>query len=154
MTTQRRRCQHCRCYFRVCPKVKKHEYCRKAECQRARRRSYQKKRMESDAGYRADQKQAQKDWMKKSPDYWQNYRKNNPEYTAGNRDRQRVRNHLSESRPDIAKMNAISPKIFIESGRYTLLPVDEVAIAKMNALTVEIHLIPDSYKPCDSKLQR
>ena len=59
MKSERRRCKHCHCYFEVCPKVKKHEYCRKPECQKARKRAWQKRKMAEDETYRRDQKEAQ-----------------------------------------------------------------------------------------------
>jgi len=117
MRKGRRRCKHCHCYFEVCPKVEKHEYCRKPECQKARKRAWQKRKMAEDETYRRDQKQAQKDWCNNNPDYWEKYRSKNTKYTDRNRAQQKERNRiakgLSSDKPEsdkIAKMDALQAK--------------------------------------------
>ena len=59
MKKNMRRCQNCGCLFEVCNKVKKHEYCNKEKCQRARKRKWQKQKIKNDKTYRKDQKEAQ-----------------------------------------------------------------------------------------------
>lgn len=45
-----------------------------------RHSEWQKKRV-NDEDYRENQAQAHESWKRKNPDYWKNYRANNPEYT-------------------------------------------------------------------------
>ena len=147
-----RRCRNCGCLFKVCRKVKKHEYCHKKECQQARKRKWQREKLTNDAAYRQDQKTAQEDWINKNPDYWKNYRLNHPSYRDRNRVQQRIRNQAgrSKSAPDkksdlIAKMDAITPERTILSGKYQLVPATPDMIAKMDALIVEINAISGNY---------
>ena len=150
MKNKKRRCRHCGCLFEVCGKVKKHEYCKKKKCRKARKRRWQKEKMQRDAQYRNDQKQAQKDWMAKNPDYWKRYRDNHPEYTRRNKKAQRLRNRAilkKKSRiEEIAKMDAMSPEKFLKSGRYLLYHASSDDIAKMDAIMVEIKTISVDYK--------
>ena len=152
MEKKKRRCHHCGCLFEVCNKVKKHEYCNKKQCQKARKRKWQQEKMKNDEAYRQDQKAAQNDWANNNPDYWKNYRRNNKEYTNRNREQQRRRNRIkrADSAPDkesdpIAKMDALPHENNIISGKYELVPVAPGMIAKMDALIVEINTISDCY---------
>lgn len=119
MKKKMRRCKKCKCLFHVCTKVKKHEYCQKKECQRARKRRWQREKIKNDQQYRIDQKQAQKDWINATPEYWKEYRNNNPKYVLRNKQKQRQRNktHRKEA-PDetIAKMDALTQKNNVISG--------------------------------------
>jgi len=157
MKQSRRRCRHCGCNLEVCTKVKKHEYCTKPDCQKARKRAWQKKKMAEDAEYRRDQKEAQKIWRENNPHYWKKYRSENERYTEENRLRQRQRNRtqraLSTGRAkvgEVAKMDAIKGKNNTLSGRYELIPIAGKNIAKMDALIVKIDVIKDSYRFFDT----
>lgn len=148
MNRERRRCKHCHCYFEVCSKVKKHEYCRKPDCQKARKRAWQKRKMAEDETYRRDQKDAQKIWCTNNPDYWKNYRSENTEYTDRNRGQQKERNRMLRGKSSvklesgkIAKMDALPAKTETLSGRYQLTPLTTPDIAKMDAIIVEIDVI-------------
>lgn len=152
MKTKKRRCSHCKCLFLPCSKVKKHDYCSKKGCQLARKRNWQKSRLQSDPTYREDQRSAQKDWRSNTPDYWKKYRRKNEHYTEINRQKQRLRNSrrgrsdgVSTSAHKIAKMDALLPKNNIVSGRYKLVPFEPEVIAKMDAIIVEISTISDTY---------
>ncbi len=152
MKKVRRRCRHCGRLFEVCHKVRKHEYCNKKECQRARKRKWQQEKMKNDAVYRKDQKAAQEDWMKNNPDYWKNYRSNHKKYTDRNREQQQRRNRLKRAKSvstekscPIAKMDALSHEKIILSGKYQLIPMAPNMIAKMDALIVEINTISGNY---------
>jgi len=141
-------CRNCRCKFEICPRVKKHEYCKKPECQRARKSKWQRERRNNDEIYRKDQKEAQEIWIRNNPFYWKEYRSKNKEYAKQNREKQRVRNNLkrleSSQNPSIAKMDAIKPKSFNISGIYKLFPIGCDSIAKMDAIDVKITAISDS----------
>jgi hypothetical protein len=148
MRSQKRRCKHCRCFYEVCTKVKKHEYCKKEACQKARRGKWQKRKKADDQTYRLDQEEAQNTWLDKRPDYWKQYRASHPEYTDRNRNKQKERNRSGKVRTatesgfsEIAKMDALSDKKHLLSGRYRLIPLSGEKIAKMDALIVEIELI-------------
>ena len=152
MRREMRRCRHCGCLFQVCNKVKKHEFCNKEECQRARKRKWQREKMHNDADYRQDQKNAQEDWKNNNPDYWKNYRRDHEQYTDRNREQQRRRNQVrnAESAPvmtsePIAKMDALTQEKIILSGKYQLIPMVPDMIAKMDALIVEINTISSNY---------
>jgi hypothetical protein len=106
--------------------------------------------MKSDPVYRANQKQSQADWLSNHEDYWKRYRAEHPEQTARNRALQKVRNKLRHSPRGvgmdasmIAKMDTSkTDKSFTESympGSFWLVP----SIAKMDAIKVYLHMIPD-----------
>ena len=147
-----RRCQNCCCLFEVCNKVKKHEYCGKKKCQKARKRKWQKQKIKNDETYRKDQKEAQEIWLNNNPDYWKKYRRKNSKYTEHNRKKQRKRNQIKRaesaaepiSKP-IAKMDALIHENNIISGKYELVPVKSDMIAKMDTLIVEINTISKGY---------
>lgn len=147
-----RRCAHCHCLFEVCNKVSKHEYCNKKECQKARKRKWQREKIKNDADYCKDQKEAHQDWKNNNPDYWRTYRSNNKEYADRNR-RQQCRRNLARQATSapvntsapIAKMDAILSEKALISGKYQLVPVMPDMIAKMDALIVEIKTIPNNY---------
>lgn len=146
------RCKHCRCLFSICPKVKKHEYCNKKKCQRARRGKWQREKLQNDNTYRRDQSTAKEDWVNNNPDYWKSYRKNHPEYTDRNREKQHQRNRKRNKKSKfnakptpIAKMDALRAENKIISGKYRLVPFEPGMIAKMDALIVEIVSVSSSY---------
>lgn len=151
MKREMRRCKHCRCLFEVCRKVKKHEYCKKAKCQRARKAAAQRRRMAEDSQYRQEQHTAQKDWRANNPDYWKRYRSSNLEYTEKNRELQRERNRrrgvpqaVDPKNDVIAKMAALSAKNTLFPGRYKMLPLSPTRVAKMTPIIVEIDVIKGS----------
>ena len=108
----RKRCKFCRCLFILTARNPEQKYCSRADCQKARKRRWQKMKMQGDKAYRLNQKDAQKRWCEKNPDYWQNYRKNNSNYTGSNRERQQHRNRCRRAFGSIsrefAKMDALS----------------------------------------------
>jgi hypothetical protein len=111
-----RRCKHCGCLFEVCNKVKKHEYCNKKKCQRARKRKLHLKYTE-----RNRKKQRKRNQI------------------------QRAESATKPISKPIAKMDALMLESNIISGRYELVPVKSDMIAKMDALIVEINTISGSY---------
>lgn len=68
------------------------KFCHQPECQRERKRLWQKEKLRNDDAYRANQESAQEKWAGKNPDYWKKYRAAHPGYTACNRQRQMKRN--------------------------------------------------------------
>lgn len=152
MNSKKRRCRHCSCLFKVCNKVKKHDYCSKKACQLARKRNWQKEKLKSDQTYREDQRSAQQDWSANNPDYWKQYRHKNKRYTDTNRQKQRHRNARRRKkvgnlplRKPIAKMDALMHQNDMISGVYRLVPLESQLVAKMDAIIVEINTITEPY---------
>jgi len=144
---ERRKCKHCGQLFSNRPQNPNQQYCSEPDCQRARKRIWQQRKLLADPDYHANQRDAQSRWQEKNPDYWSKYRKDHPDYVERNRARQRERNRRRRQdscRPVIAKMDASMPESSINSGRYLLSMVDGGMIAKMDALIVEINVISGS----------
>lgn len=142
-----RRCAACDDLFTPRPNIPNQGFCSKQECQRERRRRWQKKKLREDADYRANQAAAQKRWREHNSDYWRRYRQSHPEYTARNREQQRQRNRKRDrsatgpSPPMIAKMDANESQRPIATGTYRLVPVTGAGIAKMNEYFVEMRVL-------------
>lgn len=120
-------------------KLSYRKYCGRPECQRTRKRKWQKEKLARDNAYRENQASAQREWSIRNKGYWKEYRRRNPSYTERNRQQQRERNRRRGA--VIAKMDASGAKNIISSGRYQLVPLSNSMIAKMDALIVEIDVI-------------
>ncbi len=135
----RTRCAACDDLFTPRRNVPDQKYCAKPECQRERRRRWQRQKLREDPDYRANQAAAQQRWRERHPDYWRRYRQSHPGYTARNRQQQRKRNRnrvqvaTGPSEPAIAKMDAYASQTDVTSGTYRLIPVSGGGIAKMDA---------------------
>lgn len=129
-----RSCKHCEELFQPRPQNPKQGYCSKPECQKARKRLWQKEKLKSDPDYRENQHQAQKRWQENNPDYWNRWRERNASYVEHNRQCQRERNAKRRNMPVVvegendtsmfAKMDALKENIHLLSGTYKLVPVD------------------------------
>jgi hypothetical protein len=135
---EQKRCAHCGCHLDLNPRVKNQRYCGKKECQRARKRAWQKRKMADDPDYRTNQRESNKAWREKNPDYWRDYRKEHPRYAERNRLLQKAR----RSKSSVAKMDASETDSFIKTGTYWLIPED--GVAKMDALARRVLLVPAS----------
>ncbi len=146
----RTRCAACDDLFTPRRNVPDQKYCSKPECQRERRRRWQRQKLKEDPDYRANQAAAQRRWRERHPEYWRRYRQSHPAYTERNRDQQRQRNArrkpvaTSPSPPAIAKMDECEAQTVIASGTYRLIPVCGQNIAKMDAYLVEMHVLSTS----------
>jgi len=136
-----KRCLCCKKRFIAHPAVCHQWYCSALECQKARKRAWQKERLTKDRDYRANQAEAQRQWRSRNKDYWGQYRKRNPAYTEKNRIGQRERNRRRRSGSGIAKMDELTRISVIRSGRYRLVPFCNPGIAKMDELIVEIAVV-------------
>jgi hypothetical protein len=134
-------CPHCQRTFLPHPAVSKQQYCGSADCQRARKRIWQKEKLARDPDYRENQAAAQRAWRQRNREYWTHYRQSHPAYQEANRLRQRQRNW---QRRRMAKMDAGGAKTLLPSGRYRLVPLYG-KIAKMDALIVEIGVVSRGY---------
>jgi hypothetical protein len=136
-----KRCLCCKRRFIAHPAVCHQRYCSDPECQKRRKRNWQKEKLSIDSDYRVNQASAQRQWRRRNRDYWREYRRRNPAYTERNRIGQRERNRGRRSGSGIAKMDELKGKTLIPSGRYRLVPVCKLGIAKMDELIVEIGVI-------------
>lgn len=96
-----------------------------------------------------NQKDAQRRWKERNPDYWRNYRENNLDYTRSNREKQRRRNRCKRAIQSIsrefAKMDALPVQTYDISGVYGLISVQDLLIAKMDAKIVKITEVSEGY---------
>ena len=134
-------CLCCKGRFIPHSAVRHQRYCSDPDCQKARKRKWQKEKLARDSDYRANQAEAQRQWRRRNKDYWKEYRKKNPAYTERNRMDQRERNRRRRSEAEIAKMDELKGETLIASGRYRLVPLCNVGIAKMDELIVELGVI-------------
>lgn len=132
-----RSCVACGQAFLPRPQIQQQCYCSAKNCQRERRRSWQRDKLKHDPDYKDNQVRAQKAWSKRNPEYWRKYRETHPEYVERNRTRQRDRNARLQNAA-IAKMDASTLEIPFPSGIYSLSLVTAGAIAKMDVWIVEI----------------
>ena len=135
-----KKCLCCKRGFIPHPAVRDQRYCSDAECQKTRKRKWQKEKLANDSDYRANQAEAQKQWRGRNKDYWKRYREKNPAYTERNRTAQKVRNRR-RSGAKIAKMDEFKEEPLVPSGRYRLVPLWDPGIAKMDELIVELGVI-------------
>lgn len=99
-----KRCACCDQPFEPRPQVPDQGFCSSPDCQRARKRQWQRNKLKSDPDYRINQRAAQEAWSRRNPDYWRNYRDARPEYEQRNRDRQRLRDAKGQG-AGLAKMD-------------------------------------------------
>ena len=136
-----KRCLCCKKRFIAHYAVRHQRYCSDPECQKTRKRDWQREKLAKDSDYRQNQAAAQRQWRSWNRDYWREYRERNPAYTEGNRIRQRERNRRRRSGSGIAKMDELKGKNIITSGHYRLVPLCNPGVAKMDELIVEIAVI-------------
>jgi len=146
------RCAHCRQVFIPNPRVKNQEYCARQICQNARKAKWQRQKMALDSDYRLNQKDAQHQWQEKNADYWDKYRQSNPQYCERNRQLQKLRDAKRRAQR-LAKMDALSRFKPVNPGTYYLVPL-EPDLAKMDALTQKITIIPSSYTSSDPSCKK
>lgn len=129
---------HCRRLFVPDPRVRNQLYCGEKDCQRARRRKWQKEKLATDPDYKTNQADCQRQWRHRYPGYYKKYRQANPAYRRRNSLLQAYRNTKARV---IAKMDEFKPAPIKEPGVFYLLPL----IAKMDASAQKIFLIPMAY---------
>ncbi|MFT4102527.1 MAG: hypothetical protein QM674_16125 [Burkholderiaceae bacterium] len=139
-----RRCVGCGAAFEPRPQCPNQRFCPAPGCQRERRRRWQRERLDSDPAYRENQARAQQAWVDQNAGYWQGYRQAHPQYVQRNRDLQRGRDQRRRLRL-LAKMDVWRPETPVASGTYRLIPAAGEDLAKMNAWTVQITVISDTY---------
>lgn len=126
---------HCKRLFIPDPRVKNQRYCGEKDCQRARKRKWQKEKLTTDPDYKANQRDCQNEWQQRHPGYYKKYRQDHPAYCERNTLLQRYRNTKARM---IAKMDAFKPTALKDPMAFYLLPM----IAKMDASPQKVFLIP------------
>lgn len=134
---QPKSCACCGLPFHPVPQVPDQAYCSQPECQRVRRQRWYQQKLENDPDYRDNKQRSQRDWMDRNPDYWRQYRADNPEYTNRNRSRQRAKPALSEP-ANIAKIDASNWPQALRPGIYRIRPLQSEQSGEFTAWTVEI----------------
>ena len=125
------RCKACRRIQPANPRSPNQQYCGRAECQRARKRAWQREKRATDPDYRQNQIDTQKRWRERHPGYWQAYRK-------------RKKRLPPPPDPPDAKMDGLSTNFSIFPGEYILIPAGSPGV-KMDATQVILLPIPISY---------
>jgi hypothetical protein len=136
-----KRCLACGDPIPLGGRIRDQTYCSRTECQRERRKLWQREKKLLDVTYREAQAVAQRAWAERNFDYWHRYREQHPDYAERNRTQQRLRNAAQRSDSPIAKMNASPAKLLLKSGTYRLELKEAEGVAKMDALTVEITVL-------------
>jgi hypothetical protein len=132
-----KQCVACGQSFQPRPQVPQQSYCAAPDCQRERRRQWQRLKLQSDPDYQDNQMRAQQAWGQRNPDYWRGYRLSHPDYVERNRALQHERNTKTQA-SHVAKMDASSALHPLPSGMYHLRLVTNGGVAKMDVWTVEI----------------
>ena len=128
------------------PRLKGHQgYCGDPECQRVRKRIWQKNKMAHDPDYRDRQIACLKRWREQRPlDKYQScYREQHPDYVEKNRQLQKKRNQKRAKKAELAKivkMDALKmPSEKLDTYIMNPYKVDSVGkIVKMDALIVQL----------------
>ena len=137
------RCVHCRRLYIANPRVQNQKYCSRDICQRARKSRWQQRKMATDDDYRQNRKESRQMWQTRHPGYWQQYRASHPQYCERNRMLQKQRDAKRRAK-HLAKMDALKQLKSIKPGPYYLIPCMG-NLAKMDALTQKINVIPVAY---------
>ncbi len=137
-------CKFCKRTYQKNPRVKTQQYCNKPECQRARKRRWQRHKMAADPDYRQNQIDCNRRWRKCNPGYWQEYRKRRKSYADQNRQMQKIRNLKRVIKPTIAKMDASISKHSVTSGSYYLIN-KQALIAKKDRFFQKVFIFPATY---------
>jgi len=130
-------CVACGQSFLPRPHTPHQTFCSASSCQRTRKQQWQRNKLQVDPDYQENQKRVQKDWLKRNPGYYRQYRASHPDYVAQNRLQQLKRNNKSQPDP-IAKMDVSNRLDPLPSGLYQIKLVSGSAIAKMDVWIVEL----------------
>ncbi|MDD2468648.1 MAG: hypothetical protein PHI97_32120 [Desulfobulbus sp.] len=126
-------CKACRGTRPINPRNPNQKYCNHADCQRARKREWQRKKRASDPDYRQNQNDCQKRWREQHPHYWREYRK-------------KKKGSLPPPDPPAVKMDGSTAYFFVVPGKCMPIPVPGKNV-KMDAIQATIIPIPHSYDP-------
>jgi hypothetical protein len=86
-----RRCRYCQKTFQP-SKFQPHQaVCSQPDCQRQRRSDYHRAKLDADPEYRDVCRDSSRKWRARHPEYWKQYREQNPSATEQNRSQQKLR---------------------------------------------------------------
>ena len=136
-----RRCLACGRSFQPRPQVPQQNYCTARDCQRERKKLWERDRRRTDPDYRKNQASASQAWSRKHPDYWKEYRRANPQYTERNRAIQQQKRTERRCPPPVAKTDVSGAAAALESGLYRLTKLHGGGIAKVDAWLVRITVL-------------
>jgi hypothetical protein len=146
------RCTCCGRRLEWRPQNPRQRYCRRAICQNERRRRWRKAKLKADLDYRNNQRDSQRSWLEKHPNYWVDWRSRHPEYVARNRELQKARDRVkaelaavTRTGAVLAKSDACPDKSDEISVVYELLPAKAAELAKSDASRRIFRLIPIRY---------
>jgi hypothetical protein len=145
---EKRRCAACHKLFHPRLQSPGQKFCSGAECQRERKRRWQKARRAADPDYRDNDVQANRQWRRRHPEYWRAYRRKHPQVVIRNREKQRERDRVRGLKPPqppvtppLANEDASSLPFSVETGTYRMIPVTGGDLANENACLVNIALL-------------
>ena len=81
----KKRCKNCGHKFSSPKHISKQQYCSKAECQKIRKKEWNRRKAKRDKGYKAYRKEIQNKWRAKNPHYWRRYKENAVQNEATNK---------------------------------------------------------------------
>lgn len=143
-------CGSCHARFTPDHRIANQKYCSRKECQKYRRRQWQRKHLAEDEAYRENQKSAQERWKEKHPEYMREYRANHPQYRererkrrkdAHRRVREAVENHKEMERSGAVKMDASMMQVPVGSGIYRIQPLRGGDAVKMDECFVQLTVL-------------
>ncbi len=123
------RCKACQRIQPANPRNPDQTHCSRADCQRARKRAWQRKKRATDPDYRQNQIDAHHRWRELHPEYWREYRK------------RREKGSPPPPDPPAVKMDGLPANFSILPGKYILIPVDGQNI---NMDAIQVILLPIS----------
>jgi hypothetical protein len=86
-----RRCRYCQQIFQPSKFQRRQAVCGGVDCQRRRRADYHRAKIAADPEYREVCRDSPRKWRSRNPDYWKQYRQNNPASADRNRLQQQRR---------------------------------------------------------------
>ncbi len=139
-----RRCACCDKPFEPRPQVADQAFCSSPRCQRARKRRWQRTKLQTDPDYRINQQAAQQAWSQRNQGYWRNYRTARPLYKQCNRELQRTRDDRKRNitrQTNLAKMDVCT----LPSGLYRI--TRPPAFSSKNGNSWIVKITPVRLKP-------
>ena len=136
------RCAACNEPFTARSQCPRQAYCARTDCQRERRRRWQRAKRLTDPDYNINQRNAQHAWAVRNPAYWRKYRSAHPEYCERNRQQQRARSWSSAGTVFLSLASAHFSGA-LPAGTYRIVPL-RGRIAKMDLSDTSISWITAS----------
>ena len=124
------RCAACNRLFKTRSQCPRQAYCTRTECQRERRRRWQRAKRLTDPDYKYNQTNAQRARTRRNPAYWREYRRAHPEYCERNRQQQLARSCSSVGTVFLTLASAHFSGA-LAAGTYRIVPL-RGRIAKMD----------------------